>query len=102
MIFVQGWIKLVPQDVEKILPIARDMVAATLKEEGCIHYSFAQDVSEPSLIHISERWRGEDELNAHFQTSHMASFNEAANEMTIEHMDVRMFSGEEVRVMMQS
>ncbi len=103
MIFVQGWIRLAESDdVESILPAARQMAEATLTETGCIAYSFAIDVSDPQLIQLNERWVSEEALQQHFQTPHMAEFNKAVSTLNIKSMDVRMYSGDEVRIMMQS
>ena len=102
MIFVQGWIRIASKDVDDIIPAARVMMMETNEEPGCLHYSFAKDVVENNLIHISERWDCEDNLKAHFQTPHMAEFNAAMSEVTIVSADIRMYSGDEVKVMMQS
>lgn len=102
MIFVQGWIKVSEEELEDALAAASAMVSETIKEQGCRHYSFAMDIDKAGLIHISERWDNEESLNAHFQTPHMSAFNAAISGLTIEAMDVRLYSGEEVRVMMQS
>ncbi len=103
MIFVQGWIRLAgSDDVESILPAVHQMAEATLTEPGCIAYSFAIDVSDPQLIQLNERWVSEEALQQHFQTPHMAEFNKAVSSLNIKSMDVRMYSGDEVRIMMQS
>ena len=51
-----------------------DMVAASNAEEGCIAYAFTQDVLDPSVMHIVEKWQDEAALAAHFATPHMAAF----------------------------
>ena len=103
MIFVQGWIRLASaDDAEKILPAAREMAAATHEENGCLAYSFAVDVNDARLIQLNERWENEDALQLHFQTPHMAAFNQAVSGLNIDAMDVRMYAGDEIRVMMQS
>lgn len=102
MIFVQGWIKVPEQELGDIIPAASEMMAETVKEAGCLHYSFAKDLNDAGIVHICERWENEDHLNAHFQTQHMAEFNSAISTINIEGMDVRMYSGEEIRVLMQS
>ncbi|GAB5488578.1 MAG: hypothetical protein Pars2KO_21480 [Parasphingorhabdus sp.] len=102
MIFVQGWIKVSEKDLPTIIPAASTMMIETVKEEGCLHYSFAHDIVETGLVQISERWDTEESLNAHFQTSHMLAFNKAISELSIEAMDIRMYSGDETKVMMQS
>ncbi|MEO0056977.1 MAG: hypothetical protein RIT17_414 [Pseudomonadota bacterium] len=54
-----------------------DMVAASNAEEGCIAYAFTQDVLDPSVIHIVEKWTDDAALAAHFATPHMAAFGAA-------------------------
>jgi quinol monooxygenase YgiN len=54
-----------------------DMVAASNAEDGCIAYAFTQDVLDPSVLHIVEKWQDEAALAAHFATPHMAAFGAA-------------------------
>ncbi|MBI1403681.1 MAG: antibiotic biosynthesis monooxygenase [Porphyrobacter sp.] len=54
-----------------------DMVAASNAEEGCIAYAFTQDVLQPNVLHIVEKWRDDAALAAHFATPHMAAFGAA-------------------------
>lgn len=54
-----------------------DMVAASNAESGCIAYAFTQDVLEPGVLHIVEKWQDEAALAAHFATPHMAAFGAA-------------------------
>lgn len=54
-----------------------DMVAASNAEAGCIAYAFTQDVLQPGVIHIVEKWQDEVALAAHFATPHMAAFGAA-------------------------
>lgn len=53
------------------------MVAASNAEEGCISYSFAQDMCDPTTVLIVEKWVDEAALAAHFQTTHMSQFQSA-------------------------
>jgi len=54
-----------------------DMVAASNAEEGCIAYAFTQDVLQPNILHIVEKWKDEGALATHFATPHMAAFGAA-------------------------
>jgi quinol monooxygenase YgiN len=54
-----------------------EMVAASNAEEGCIAYAFTQDVLQPGVLHIVEKWQDEAALVAHFATPHMAAFGAA-------------------------
>lgn len=63
--------------LEPAMAAIADMVAASNAEEGCIAYAFTQDLLEPGLIHIVEKWQDQAALAAHFATPHMAAFGAA-------------------------
>jgi len=63
--------------LEPAMAAIADMVAASNAEEGCIAYAFTQDVLEPQVLHIVEKWQDEAALAAHFATPHMAAFGAA-------------------------
>jgi len=97
MLLIEGWLKLATGEFAKLHDQARAMVAATLAEDGCLHYSFAQDVVDPDLIRISERWRDEAALGAHSASAHMAEFQQALAGLKAEGADLRLYSAEELR-----
>jgi quinol monooxygenase YgiN len=74
MILIQGHVKTIPGDVGKLKAAAAPLIAATRQEAGCIAYAFAEDVSEPGLVHIIERWADDAALAAHNKTAHLAAF----------------------------
>lgn len=100
MLLIEGWLKLASGEFEKVRAAAAAMVAATNDEHGCLHYSFAQDISDPDLIRISERWENDAALGAHFTSAHMAEFNKVMAGVTREAADLRLYSAEEVRKLM--
>jgi len=63
--------------MEPAMAAIADMVAASNAEEGCIAYAFTQDVLQPQVLHIVEKWQDEAALAAHFATPHMAAFGAA-------------------------
>ena len=66
-----------PETVEAI----KTMVAASRADDGCIDYTFAQDLTDPDTLIIYERWRDQSAVAAHGTSSHMAEFQKvmAAN-----------------------
>jgi quinol monooxygenase YgiN len=100
MIIVEGWIKVAEGEMTRMkTPIMR-AVAETLKEDGCLHYSMALDIIDNNLIRISERWRDEDALAAHFGAPHMVEFAKLLGKIKRDGADVRAYSAEEVRRLM--
>lgn len=77
MILVQGWARVAPGDIKGLRSAIAAQLNATRSEDGCIEYAMAEDLLEPGLIRITERWRDEAALTAHFTAPHMAAFNAA-------------------------
>ncbi len=84
MIQINGTISLAPGTIanspDTVAAIV-EMVAASRAEDGCINYTFAQDLADPDTIIIYERWRDAEALAAHGKSAHMAAFQKvmAAN-----------------------
>ena len=77
MILVAGTVKYQPGAIEKLKSDMQKVVAATRKEDGCINYDFAVDISDPTTLIIFERWRDQKALEAHLQSTHVAAWRKA-------------------------
>ena len=62
--------------VEQARPLMRAVIEATLAEDGCRAYSYAEDVAEPGLFRVLEQWDSRAALAAHFATPHMKAWAE--------------------------
>lgn len=72
MIKVVAKAKLKPcVSVEDYLIQAKELVAETRKEEGCITYALHQDINDSSIVTMLEEWVDEESLNQHNQTDHV-------------------------------
>jgi quinol monooxygenase YgiN len=76
-IIVAGTVRVPADKLEGFRPHMLAMLTASRAEDGCLEYSYAQDVAEPSLIRVYEAWRDQAALDAHFQTLHMAAWRAA-------------------------
>jgi quinol monooxygenase YgiN len=77
MLIVAGTVRVPPESLDGLRPHMAAMMAASQAEDGCFDYNYAEDVAEPGLIHVFERWRDQGALEAHFQTEHMARWRAA-------------------------
>jgi quinol monooxygenase YgiN len=68
MIFINGTVEMSEAAQEILLPMIRDAMTETHKEEGCMVYRFTRDLISPTVIHIVELWATEAALKAHMQT----------------------------------
>jgi enamine deaminase RidA (YjgF/YER057c/UK114 family)/quinol monooxygenase YgiN len=66
-----------------LIELTRQMMADTLKEDGCLHYAFAVDVAAPTRLQLSERWRDDRALNAHLQDATLRQFRLALRKLQV-------------------
>jgi quinol monooxygenase YgiN len=74
MLLITGTIRLPGENLSEAVVAMRAMIAASRSEQGCLHYSYAEDVLEPGLIRVSELWSDRAALERHFATSHIAAW----------------------------
>ena len=91
MITVIGKIRIPAEQVDTAREALIKAVTATRAEEGCIEYNFAEDLTEPGVIRISEVWDDKERLTPHFQSAHMVEFMAAAATLDITEREVTMY-----------
>lgn len=99
MIIVMGHAKLAPGELDRLQAEMEKQVAATNAEEGCLYYNFARDVADADRLVISERWRDQAALDAHFSTPHMAHFNALIGQAKVLDISVKAYVDGEVRTL---
>lgn len=71
-LIIAGTVRVPVENLDQFRPHMLEMLSASRAEDGCLTYSYAQDVADPGLIRIFEAWRDQAALEAHFATGHMA------------------------------
>lgn len=74
MLVVAGTIRLDPAKREEASAAAQAVMKETHKEPGNIMYVFSEDLAEPGLFYIFEKWEDQAALESHFGMPHMAEF----------------------------
>src|SRR5258708_9150332 len=69
---VPGTVRVPPENLAWLKPHQLAMLAASRAEDGCLTYSYGEDVAEPGLIRVFEVWRDQAAIEAHFKAPHMA------------------------------
>jgi len=100
MIIVTGTARFGEGEIERLRDSMAATVAASRAEDGCDHYAYAADVSDPNLLHISERWRDEAAIEAHFAAPHMATFMGVLGQAKIEALSVRMYEAKYLKTLL--
>ena len=76
MIVIAGKIQVRPERREEAVRAALAMAEATRREQGCVSYTFYGDLVDQGTFFLFEEWESDAALAAHFQTPHMARFQE--------------------------
>ena len=80
--------------IDAVIDAMKEMAAATQKEDGCIHYQFYQDINDPVLFLVFEKWESTAALEAHMDTPHMAVLRTQMPDLLGGPMDVQRFEAE--------
>ena len=73
-VIIAGTVRVPPENIAAFRPHMQAMLEASRAEDGCVAYSYAEDVVEPGLIHVFEVWRDQAAIDAHFASPHMATW----------------------------
>jgi quinol monooxygenase YgiN len=74
---VAGTFRLPAGEVEALRPHMLTVIAASRAEAGCLAYAYSEDIAEPGLYRVFERWTDQAALDVHFGQPHMAAWKEA-------------------------
>jgi quinol monooxygenase YgiN len=66
------------KELEKVLT---GLVEPTHKEPGCLTYVLSKSATDPAVFIFVEKWASQDDLNNHFQTSHIANAMQRKEEL---------------------
>jgi len=91
MVVVIGTIRLAPGAVDRARPAMAQIVAASRAEDGCIAYSYAEDVLDAGLIRVAEMWRDQSVLERHFTMPHLTAWRATWPDLGISDRDLRSY-----------
>jgi quinol monooxygenase YgiN len=61
----------------ELVEVAHRVASASRQEAGCIAYRIYEDTEQPNDFVFVEEWEGEDALQQHFRTAHIAELMQA-------------------------
>ena len=74
MLLITGTIRIAPARLAEARPAMQKVITASRGETGCLEYSYAEDVLDPGLVHINERWADQAAFDEHFVSGHIAEW----------------------------
>ncbi|TPJ25316.1 putative quinol monooxygenase [Mesorhizobium sp. B2-7-2] len=94
MLLIIGTVRLPSDRLDQAKPAMQRMISASRAEPGCLGYSYAQDVLDAGLIHVSEAWSDRAALEAHFKAAHIAEWRASWAELGIGERKLTLFETE--------
>lgn len=55
----------------------KNLVAETVKEDGCIEYRLHQDNDNPAIFFFYETWSSQEALHKHLESDHIRAYRTA-------------------------
>ena len=91
MIVITGTIRIPVERLEEARPALRALIEETRREDGCLAYSFGEDVLEPGLMVAAEAWRDGAALAAHLDTAHFAAWRELGADLGVSDVKLTVY-----------
>ena len=76
IIYVVATSQVKPESRDAFIKGAKECIAATRNEKGCISYESHASINDPNLFVVVERWETREDLNAHGRAPHMKVWRE--------------------------
>lgn len=73
MIRLNVFIRTAEPNREELIRTAKELVAASLQDEGCIAYDLFESATRPDVAMICETWRDAEALAAHERAAHFTA-----------------------------
>jgi quinol monooxygenase YgiN len=97
VIVVLGQFEFHPDDFESAKALAATLMQETVKEDGCMKYAFAADLTRAACLQLSECWRDDAALSAHFLTPHILAYRESLSSLRVVSRVVKRYEASEGR-----
>ncbi len=97
MIVVVSSLRVKPGCEAEIKLLAREAVAATRQESGCLSYRFFQDAYDACEFCFVEAWRDTEALKAHRNEAHFIKWREKSAPMVAERI-IKRYDAQEIDV----
>ena len=66
--------RVLPAERERFIAAARDCIAATRREHGCLGYDICENLTDPDHFISVESWEKRSDVDRHMQQAHLKTF----------------------------
>jgi len=76
---------------EEFKALAKPLIEASRKEEGCISYSLFEDIKDGNILTFIEEWKSEEAIKIHNSTPHFTATVPKFGPLTSKPSDVNLY-----------
>ncbi|MGI9534734.1 MAG: putative quinol monooxygenase [Thermodesulfobacteriota bacterium] len=94
MLILIAKFKIKPEYREEFINLSEGMLEPSRSEDGCIHYELLQNPFNQYLFTFYEKWKGQEDLEEHFQQHYFQEFVNNITELIVNDGDVTTYEVE--------
>ena len=98
MIVVVAKFTVKPEKKVELLALAKELIADTLLEAGCISYTLLEDPYSDGGMVFLEEWADKQALERHFTTSHIADWKQKSADLKQGSAVITLYQAEPTRL----
>jgi quinol monooxygenase YgiN len=76
MIIIAGSLSFDPSDRDDVLASLHEVTTCSRRDEGCVEYTWAEDLESPNVFRFFECWESQEHFDAHLAAPHEKAFGE--------------------------
>ncbi|AJQ25486.1 putative quinol monooxygenase [Pelosinus fermentans] len=80
----------------ELFALAKDVIAATRKEEKCISYELLDDPYDDNRCAFVERWVDKEALVEHLKTPHLNEWRQKSANLLAEKTTIELYQSDEI------
>jgi quinol monooxygenase YgiN len=96
MVYVIATLTVKPEMKAELFSSAKDCIAATRQEKGCISYELFESTLDPNKLVFVEEWESPECLPVHSKSDHMKAFGRVAVKCFAAPVQVQIITPEKV------
>ena len=96
MVIVMAKVSVKPGKKAELLEMAKDVIAATQKEEGCVSYILLDNTYDPGACCFVEEWTSKEALLKHSASSHIAEWRKKSADLLSAKTTLKLYQGDEI------
>ena len=98
MLVVMAQLTVKPGKKAELFGLAKELIAATRAEEGCVSYSLLDDPYDESVCTFVEEWVDRQALERHFGTPHIKAWREKSADLMAGKMAIKLYQAEATKL----